>query len=56
MYNTRVATDNCGIAITVSHADVLTASSCASRYSFAKTYTATDGCGYSIINTNHYRK
>src|SRR6185312_2608076 len=39
------ATDNCG-AVTISHeADVISAQSCADRYTISRTYHATDACG-----------
>src|SRR5207245_1444249 len=40
------ATDNCGGPVTVTHdADVISAQSCANRYTISRTYQATDGCG-----------
>jgi hypothetical protein len=42
-----VATDACGGTVTITSADVITAGSCANRFSIARTYTATDACGNS---------
>ena len=46
-----VATDNCSGTVSVSSADVVTAGSCANRYSIARTYTATDACGNASSQT-----
>jgi hypothetical protein len=40
-----VATDNCSGAVTVTSADVVTPGSCPSRFTIARTYTATDCAG-----------
>src|SRR5439155_6024013 len=44
--NAVTATDACGGAVTVTHnADVISAQSCANRYTISRTYQATDACG-----------
>ena len=44
--NTAAATsDNCGGAVTVTFADVISNQTCANRFTVTRTYTATDACG-----------
>ena len=46
------ATDNCGGAPSITHsADFITSSNCVNRFTFARTYVATDACGNSSSKT-----
>ncbi|MFV8344422.1 gliding motility-associated C-terminal domain-containing protein [Flavobacterium sp. XS2P39] len=44
-FATATATDNCGLAVTLTFTDVTTNSACASSYSVTRTWNATDTCG-----------
>ena len=47
VFTQATATDACGSAINLTHADVTTSGACAGSYSVKRTWTATDGCGNS---------